>query len=102
MQGKEIADKIRNFIKDAINMRCPNIDKIKSENEAEFIEAETQRKKWEIIAKDYRKIQKYDIYKFIQKETSNIMDYDHNDQKFFNKYQIDIMQSETKKYYAKK
>ena len=42
------------------------------------------------------------IYKFIQKETSNIMDYDHNDQKFFNKYQIDIMQSETKKYYAKK
>ena len=83
-------------------MRSPNIDKIKSENEAEFIEAETQRKKWEIIAKDYRKIQKYDIYKFIQKKTSNIMDYDHNDQKFFNKYQIDIMQSETKKYYAKK
>ena len=41
MQGKEIADKIRNFIKDAINMRSPNIDKIKSENEAEFIEAET-------------------------------------------------------------
>jgi len=30
------------------------------------------------------------------------MDYDHNDQKFFNKYQIDIMQSEAKKYYAKK
>jgi len=30
------------------------------------------------------------------------LDYDHKDQKFFNKYQIDIMQSETKKYYAKK
>ncbi|WP_288869238.1 hypothetical protein, partial [uncultured Capnocytophaga sp.] len=42
------------------------------------------------------------IYKFIQKKTSNIMDYDLNDQKFFNKYQIDIMQSEAKKYYAKK
>ena len=28
--------------------------------------------------------------------------YDLNDHKFFNKYQIDIMQSETKKYYAKK
>ena len=99
---KEIADKIRNFIKHAINMRSPNIDKIKSENEAEFIEAETQGKKWEIIARDYRKIQKYDIYKFRQKKTSNIMDYDLNDHKFFNKYQIDIMQSETKKYYAKK
>ena len=83
-------------------MRSPNIDKIKSENEAEFIEAETQGKKWEIIARDYRKIQKYDIYKFRQKKTSNIMDYDLNDQKFFNKYQIDIMQSEAKKYYAKK
>ena len=30
------------------------------------------------------------------------LDYDHKDQKFFNKYQIDIMQSEAKKYYAKK
>ena len=35
-------------------------------------------------------------------QTDNVMDYDLNDQKFFNKYQIDIMQSETKKYYAKK
>ena len=40
------------------------------------------------------------IYK--GEQTDNVMDYDHNDQKFFNKYQIDIMQSETKKYYAKK
>ena len=35
-------------------------------------------------------------------QTDNVMDYDLNDQKFFNKYQTDIMQSETKKYYAKK
>ena len=40
------------------------------------------------------------IYK--GQQTDNVMDYDLNDQKFFNKYQIDIMQSETKKYYAKK
>ena len=35
-------------------------------------------------------------------QTDNVMDYDLNDQKFFNKYQTDIMQSETKKYQAKK
>ena len=40
------------------------------------------------------------IYK--GQQTDNVMDYDLNDQKFFNKYQIDIMQSEAKKYYAKK
>ena len=40
------------------------------------------------------------IYK--GQQTDNVMDYDLNDQKFFNKYQIDIMQNEAKKYYAKK
>lgn len=47
----------------------------------------------------YKALFKVDKYKFTKKKTSNIMDYDLSDQKFFFKYQIDIMQDEVTKYY---
>ncbi|MFK7784929.1 MAG: hypothetical protein AB8B56_07430 [Crocinitomicaceae bacterium] len=51
------------------------------------------------IIDGYKALFKSDKYKFTKKKTSNIMDYDLSDQKFYFKYQIDIMQDEVTKYY---
>ncbi len=47
----------------------------------------------------YQTLFSLDKYKFTKKKTSNIMDYDLSDQKYFFKYQVNIMQDEVTKYY---
>ena len=53
----------------------------------------------EKIIQAYEKIKLYDIYKFKEKTTENIMDYDLSNRKSFTIWQIRIMQEEVLNYY---